>query len=145
MLKCITCFWKGDWKLSLFSWLILALLLIYFFPVILLSQPAGFDLGEGILRGMCGRKLELKVVIGKMERRYACSREKLFCFVFLRKERSMFRVDFGDLCCLRCHLTLSPFSETVSKVCMTYEALVGLGRKEDCSPCSGTGFVYKAR
>ena len=68
MLKCITCFWKGDWKLSLFPWLILALLLIYFFPVILLSQPAGFDLGEGILRGMCGRKLELKVVIGKMER-----------------------------------------------------------------------------
>ena len=49
---------------------------IYLFPVILFSQPAGFDLGEGILRGMCGRKPELKLVIGKMERRYACSREK---------------------------------------------------------------------
>ena len=57
--------------------------------MILLSQPAGFDLGEGILRGMCGRKPELKVVIGKMERRYACSREKLFCFVLFSEEREV--------------------------------------------------------
>lgn len=137
MPKHITCFWKGDWKLSLFLWLILALLLIYFFQVILLSQPVGFYFSEGILRGNQSSRWSLE-----KWRRCACSREKKN---FFSEERSMFRVDFVDLCCLRCDLTLPPFSETICKVCMTHEALVGFGRKEDCSPCAGTVFVYKAR
>ena len=81
MLKHITCFWKGDWKLSLFPWLILALLLIYFFHVILLSQPVGFYFSEGILQGNQSSRWSLEKWRGDM-----LVLERIFFFFPLRKE-----------------------------------------------------------
>ena len=59
---------------------------IYSSPLTLLSQPAGFYFSEGILRGMCGRKPGLKVVGGKIERRYAYSGENFFSFFWEREK-----------------------------------------------------------
>lgn len=89
----------------------------------LLSQPAGFYFGEGILRHVGQEIGALGDWWEDGEELHILWRE----IFFSGKEKSGFKVDFGDFYCPICHPALSLPQKTISKVYVAHEALVNWG------------------
>lgn len=121
VLQLITCFWKCNWSLSSFPWLVLTLSFI--FPTDA-PQPASRVLFWWGDINACGAGNRGS---GRLVGRWGGVTYTLEGNFFPGKEKSGFKVDFGDFYCPICHPALSLPQKTISKVYVAHEALVNWG------------------